>query len=307
MKVLVTGGAGFIGSHFVESVLNDTSLQVESLLVLDSLTYAGNLANLTSVQSDPRFQFIKGDIGDRVLTKQIINEVDFVFNFAAESHVDRSIESSKNFISTNVLGTANLLESALLNPEIVFIQISTDEVYGSVESGFSKETDVLLPNSPYSASKASADLICRAFATTHNLDIRITRSCNNFGTRQNEEKFIPTIISKIREGQPIPVYGNGSNVREWIHVLDNCSAIKKVAFQGQRGEIYNIGSGELMTNLEIVDLILTAFPETDSKVEFTEDRKGHDQRYALDNSKVVKELGFRCNFTLKNSLNQLIK
>jgi dTDP-glucose 4,6-dehydratase len=307
VKVLVTGGAGFIGSHFVESVLNDTSLQVESLLVLDSLTYAGNLANLTSVQSDPRFQFIKGDIGDRVLTKQIINEVDFVFNFAAESHVDRSIESSKNFISTNVLGTANLLESALLNPEIVFIQISTDEVYGSVESGFSKETDVLLPNSPYSASKASADLICRAFATTHNLDIRITRSCNNFGTRQNEEKFIPTIISKIREGQPIPVYGNGSNVREWIHVLDNCSAIKKVAFQGQRGEIYNIGSGELMTNLEIVDLILTAFPETDSKVEFTEDRKGHDQRYALDNSKVVKELGFRCNFTLKNSLNQLIK
>ena len=306
MRILVTGGAGFIGSHFVESLLADHDLSLESLVVLDSLTYAGKLDNLVNVWENPRFQFLKGDIRDRMVTDRVIAEVDFVFNFAAESHVDRSIESSENFISTNVLGTANLLESSLINPNIVFIQISTDEVYGSVTSNFSKESDALLPNSPYSASKASADLICRSFVQTHDLDIRITRSCNNFGARQNKEKFIPTIISKIMRNEAIPVYGNGSNIREWINVLDNCTAIKKVAFGGRKGETYNIGSGELLTNLEVVDLLLGGFPKSRSQVEFIQDRKGHDHRYALDSSKVSEEFGFTCNFTLLNSLEQLI-
>jgi len=306
MRILVTGGAGFIGSHFVESLLADPDLSLESLVVLDSLTYAGKLDNLANVWEDPRFQFLKGDIRDRIVTDRVIAEVDFVFNFAAESHVDRSIESSENFISTNVLGTANLLESSLINPDIVFIQISTDEVYGSVTSNFSKESDALLPNSPYSASKASADLICRSFVQTHDLDIRITRSCNNFGARQNKEKFIPTIISKIIRNEAIPVYGNGSNIREWINVLDNCTAIKKIAFGGRKGETYNIGSGELLTNLEVVDLLLGGFPKSRSQVEFIQDRKGHDHRYALDSSKVSEEFGFTCNFTLLNSLEQLI-
>lgn len=306
MRILVTGGAGFIGSHFVESLLADPDLPLESLVVLDSLTYAGNLDNLVNVWEKPRFHFQKGDIRDRIVTDRAIAEVDFVFNFAAESHVDRSIESSENFVSTNVLGTANLLESSLINPDIIFIQISTDEVYGSVTSDFSKESDPLLPNSPYSASKASADLICRSFVQTHDLDIRITRSCNNFGNRQNKEKFIPTIISKIMRNESIPVYGNGSNIREWINVLDNCAAIKKVAFEGRKGETYNIGSGELLTNLEVVDLLLEGFPKSGSKVEFVHDRKGHDHRYALDSSKILEELEFRCKFTLLNSLEQLV-
>ena len=306
MRILVTGGAGFIGSHFVESLLADPDLPLESLVVLDSLTYAGNLDNLVNVWENPRFHFQQGDIRDRIVTDRVIAEVDFVFNFAAESHVDRSIESSENFVSTNVLGTANLLESSLINPDIIFIQISTDEVYGSVTSDFSKESDPLLPNSPYSASKASADLICRSFVQTHDLDIRITRSCNNFGNRQNKEKFIPTIISKIMRNESIPVYGNGSNIREWINVLDNCAAIKKVAFEGRKGETYNIGSGELLTNLEVVDLLLEGFPKSGSKVEFVQDRKGHDHRYALDSSKILEELGIRCNFTPLNSLEQLV-
>jgi dTDP-glucose 4,6-dehydratase len=303
---MVTGGAGFIGSHFVESLLTDSTIQVESLVVLDSLSYAGNLDNLANVQKDPRFKFVKGDIRDRIVTDQVIAGADFVFNFAAESHVDRSIKSSKEFVSTNILGTTNLLESSLINSKTIFIQISTDEVYGSITSNFSKEFDVLLPNSPYSASKASADLICRAFAQTHDLDIRITRSCNNFGIRQNEEKFIPKIISNMKRNEPIPIYGNGSNIREWISVFDNCSAIKKVAFQGRKGEIYNIGSGELLTNLEVVALLQHAFPYTKSKVEFISDRKGHDYRYALDSSKIREELNFKCNFTLADSLANLI-
>ena len=306
MQILVTGGAGFIGSYFVESLLSDVSLSIESLVVLDSLSYAGNLENLSSVNEDSRFKFLRGDIRDRLITDEIVPKMDYVFNFAAESHVDRSIESAESFISSNVLGTANLLTSALLNPKIKFIQISTDEVYGSVTSNLSKETDILFPNSPYSASKAAADLICRSFVVTHDLDVRITRSCNNFGTRQNQEKFIPTVISRIKSDKPIPVYGNGLNIREWIHVIDNCDAIKKVAFYGAKGETYNIGSGEKYTNLEVIDLILREFPKSKSEVQFVEDRKGHDLRYALDSSKIRDELGFKNKYQLSKSLGPLL-
>ena len=300
MKILVTGGAGFIGSHFVDTLIRLD--QKDEILVLDNLTYAGNLKNLEEAKKYQKFEFIKGDICS-VKTVEGIKDIDLIVNFAAESHVDRSINDSMPFIKSNVLGTNVLLEYARKN-DSVFCQISSDEVYGSVTKK-SKEDDVLNPSSPYSASKASADLLVQAFHKTYGLNTRITRSCNNFGSRQYPEKLIPLAISKLMKGEKIPAYGNGLNQREWIHVQDNCNAINAVIEEGKRGEIYNIGSGTVLTNIELLKEILACFKQPESMIEFVEDRLGHDFRYSTNSDK-IKALGWKPEHNFKLALQETI-
>ena len=302
MKYLVTGGAGFIGSHFCDLLAD--GLQVDhEIVVIDKLGMGSDLNNLSEVLKSSQVNFVNGDICDSALTRELIRDVDVVINFAAESHVDRSIIDPGSFISNNVLGTQLLLESARINPEVIFIQVSTDEVYGPLENGEANEATVLNPSSPYSASKASADLVALSYFKTYGMDIRITRCANNFGPRQNSEKLIPLLVSKIVSNKPI--YGNGENIREWIHVKDHCKAIKTVIERGKSGEIYNIGSNDRLTNLEVVDLLLSYAEHSASKVEFVADRLGHDSRYALDSRKIQNELGFTAETRLANSIQEL--
>ena len=304
MKYLVTGGAGFIGSHFCDLLAD--GLQVDhEIVVLDKLGMGSDLNNLSEVLKSSQVNFVNGDICDSALTRELIRDVDVVINFAAESHVDRSILDPGSFISNNVLGTQLLLESARINPEVIFIQVSTDEVYGPLENGEANEATVLNPSSPYSASKASADLVALSYFKTYGMDIRITRCANNFGPRQNSEKLIPLLVSKIVSNKPLPIYGNGENIREWIHVKDHCKAIKTVIERGKSGEIYNIGSNDRLTNLEVVDLLLSYAEHSASKVEFVADRLGHDSRYALDSRKIQNELGFTAETRLANSIQEL--
>jgi dTDP-glucose 4,6-dehydratase len=292
MKILVTGGAGFIGSNFVRRVVDGSLTGVSSLTVLDKLTYAGTLTNLTSIPGDS-FEFIQGDICDPELTKELASRHDAVVNFAAESHVDRSIQGSRDFVITNVLGTQTLLEAALAAETETFIQVSTDEVYGSIVEGSWQETDPLLPNSPYAASKASADLFARTYHKTHGLDVRITRCSNNYGPNQFPEKIIPLFVTNLIEGRKIPVYGNGSNVRDWLHVDDHCRGIHAVLMRGRSGEIYNIGGGVELTNLELTRKILYLLGKNESSVEFVADRPGHDMRYSVNIRKISDELGYK--------------
>ena len=303
MRILVTGGAGFIGSNFVHHVLE--THENDEIVTLDALTYAGSKANLEGVLDDPRHEFVEGDIRDQELVTDLVTDVDAIVNFAAESHVDRSIEGAKPFVSTNVQGTQTLLDAA--NEEDIdrFLQISTDEVYGQVLDGTFSEDDPLNPRNPYAATKAGADLLANSFQTTHDLPVVITRTSNNFGPRQHPEKLIPKFIQNAAAGKSLPVYGDGSNVREWIYVEDNCRALDLVLREGSIGEVYNIGSHAEKTNLEVTEAILDAVDASDDLIEFVEDRAGHDQRYALNTDK-VEALGWEPQYSFEEGLERAV-
>ena len=293
MKVLVTGGAGFIGSNFVRKIVNGELPKISSIVVLDKLTYAGTLTNFEQLPPDS-FEFIKGDICDSALITKLTSRVDAVVNFAAESHVDRSIASATDFINTNIFGVQVILD-AIKNSEkeVRLLQVSTDEVYGSIESGSWSETEPLLPNSPYSASKASAELLVRSFNKTHGLDVVVTRCSNNYGPNHYPEKLIPLFITNLLENKKIPVYGNGLNVRDWLHVDDHCDALYKVLMDGTSGSVYNIGGGEELSNLEITKRILEVMNCSSVSIEYVADRKGHDFRYSVDWTKIENELAYK--------------
>ncbi|MGA1082420.1 MAG: dTDP-glucose 4,6-dehydratase [Candidatus Nanopelagicales bacterium] len=295
MKILVTGGAGFIGSNFVRMALTDRLAvkDIEKLTVLDALTYAGDEENLTPVANDSRYAFVKGDIRDEELVDNLMKTHEVVVHFAAESHVDRSIEGGSEFVSTNVMGTQVLLDAARRNNVNRFVHISTDEVYGSIEEGAWPEDHPLLPNSPYSASKAGSDLLVRAYHRTHKLDTIITRCSNNYGHYQFPEKVIPLFVTNILEGKKVPLYGQGLNIRDWLHVDDHCRGIALALTKGRAGEIYNIGGGTELTNLELTYKILEVMGVGEEVIERVEDRKGHDLRYSVDISKISSELGYR--------------
>jgi dTDP-glucose 4,6-dehydratase len=304
MKYFVTGGAGFIGSCFVRTLLNDKSRKVTSVTVMDNLTYAGKKSNLGEFLNDPRLFFIESSILDRIVLGQYLTSDHVLVHFAAETHVDRSIHTPSIFAETNILGTQTLLEMAVKKNIKLFLHISTDEVYGSITSGSSSEESKLKPNSPYSASKAAADLIVRSFVQTYDLDARITRSCNNYGPHQNSEKFIPTVLKKMLTGSEIPVYGDGKNIREWIHVEDHCHAIQNVIESGKKGETYNIGSDESFTNLELIKILANELGVKNYKIKFVEDRKGHDTRYCLNSNKIRKELNFEPSKKIAQSIRE---
>ena len=301
MRVLVTGGAGFIGSHFVEMALTDQFPEISSVVVLDKLTYAGKLTNLDSCLQNPNLSFIEGDICDAVVVNNIVSKIDVIINFAAESHVDRSITSSEEFIKTNVLGTQVLLDAAKNNNIKKFIQVSTDEVYGSITTGSWDENHALKPNSPYSASKAAADLLVRAYFVTHGLNTNITRCSNNFGPRQDPEKLIPHFVLKLQADEKIPVYGDGKNVRDWLFVEDHCRGIYIVLTKGSDGETYNIGGGTELTNLELTSKLLEILGKDFELVEFIADRLGHDRRYSVNSSKIEK-LGYQASKEFERNL-----
>jgi len=308
MKLLVTGGAGFIGSNFVRMALTDKfpDFNVEQLTVLDLLTYAGDEENLKPVSSDKRYKFVKGDIRDLELAKKLMQDADQVVHFAAESHVDRSIEGGSEFVSTNVMGTQVLLDAAKSSNIKRFVHVSTDEVYGSISDGSWPEDHPLLPNSPYSASKAGSDLLVRAYNRTHKLDTVITRCSNNYGQYQFPEKVMPLFITNIIEGKKVPLYGNGLNVRDWLHVDDHCRGIALALTKGRAGEVYNIGGGTELTNVELTHKILKAMGVGEEFIQPVEDRKGHDLRYSVDISKINKELGYSPQVNFEEGLEQTI-
>jgi dTDP-glucose 4,6-dehydratase len=321
-KVLITGGAGFIGTNFVKYMRRT---HPDWMLVnLDVLTYAGNLANLKEFETDPLYVFVRGDITDRTLVPQLFDKYDFdyVVNFAAQSHVDRSILDPEIFLRTNVLGTQCLLDSAkakwqvgkdeqgypVYREGIKFLQVSTDEVYGTLEkTGKFTETTPLAPNSPYSASKASADMVVRAYGKTFHLPANITRCSNNYGPYQFPEKLIPLMIGNALEDKPLPVYGDGMQVRDWLHVADHCSAIETVLLKGRVGEVYNIGGNNEKANIEIVRLILKTLGKDESLIRHVEDRLGHDRRYAIDNTKITSELGWSPSYTFERGIAETIE
>ena len=309
MKLLVTGGAGFIGSNFVRMALSDKfpDFNVEQLTVLDLLTYAGDEENLKPVASDKRYKFVKGDIRDLELAKKLMQDADQVVHFAAESHVDRSIEGGSEFVSTNVMGTQVLLDAAKSSNIKRFVHVSTDEVYGSISEGSWPEDHPLLPNSPYSASKAGSDLLVRAYNRTHKLDTVITRCSNNYGQYQFPEKVMPLFITNIIEGKKVPLYGNGLNVRDWLHVDDHCRGIALALTKGRAGEVYNIGGGTELTNVELTHKILKAMGVGEEFIQPVEDRKGHDLRYSVDISKINKELGYSPQVNFEEGLEQTVK
>ena len=293
MHLLVTGGAGFIGSHFVKALIRDKVYETSRVTILDALTYAGNLRNLDEVLNLPNVRFIQGDIADVNLLDDVFANVNVVINFAAESHVDRSIESSRKFIETNVLGTQNLLEKSLRFGVHRFLHVSTDEVYGSITQGSWDEEAILLPNSPYAASKASSDLLVRSYSETFGLHTNVTRCSNNYGTNQYPEKFIPVIIRSILRGERIPVYGNGENSRDWLSVHDHCRALLAILSHGAPGEIYNIGGGTELTNLDLVKKILGIMNADEGLINYVQDRKGHDKRYSVSYTKIARDLGYK--------------
>ena len=303
MKILVTGGAGFIGSCFVRHILN--KYPEYKVINLDALTYAGNIENLDDVKDNPNYTFVHGNICDKKLAKELIidGSVDAVINFAAESHVDRSITGPEIFIETNVQGTLNLLQAAKEAKTHRFLQVSTDEVYGTLgKDGYFYETTPLAPNSPYSASKASADLLVRAYYETYKMPVLNTRCSNNYGPYQYPEKLIPFFISKLLKNEKVPVYGDGLNVRDWLYVYDHCSAIDTVLHKGRVGEVYNIGGHNEKTNMEITRIILDAMGKDENSIRYVEDRLGHDRRYAIDNHKIQTELGWKPSLTFEEGI-----
>jgi dTDP-glucose 4,6-dehydratase len=295
MRLLVTGGAGFIGSHYVRSILGEAwGLPTpQAVVVLDKLTYAGNLANLEPVMDDVRLRFVEGDILDRTLVDELMRECDAVVHFAAESHVDRSILGAADFVMTNVVGTQTLLESALRHGRRRFVHISTDEVYGSIDEGQASESDPIRPSSPYAASKAASDLLAKAYHLTHDLPVSITRCTNNYGPFQLPEKVIPLFVTNLLSGDVLPLYGEGENVRDWLHVDDHCRAVHLVLLGGRAGEVYNVGGGRLLSNRELTAALLDACGADWDRVRHVEDRKGHDLRYSVATDKIADELGFR--------------
>jgi dTDP-glucose 4,6-dehydratase len=306
MKLLITGGAGFIGSNFIKRQLSLNPLGASEIKVLDKLTYAGNINNFTESEL-AQFQFVKGDICDPSLVAKLVKEVDIVINFAAESHVDRSIAGASEFVTTNTLGTQILLENSVKSDIQKFVQISTDEVYGSIEEGSWDEESPLLPNSPYSASKASADLLVRSYNRTFGLDTSITRCSNNYGPFQFPEKVIPLFVTNLLQNLQIPIYGTGLNVRDWLHVNDHCRGIELVTKSGRAGEVYNIGGGRELTNNEITSLILEAMGADESSIEYVKDRKGHDLRYSVDWTKINRELGYEPQIRFEDGLKETIQ
>ncbi len=301
-KVLVTGGCGFIGSNFVRMLLSETEFSVVNL---DLLTYAGNTANLKDVEKNPRYSFVKGDIADPKTAAKAMRGVDTVFNFAAESHVDNSIADASEFVRTNVMGTKNMAQCAIAAGISRMVQIGTDEVYGSVEKGSSKETDRLEPRNPYSATKAASDLLALSYATTFGLDLIVTRSSNNYGPYQYPEKALPLFITNLLEGKKIPLYGDGKNVRDWLYVQDNCRAILLAAQKGKSGEIYNIGGENERQNIEVTKKILSMMGKNEEWIEYVQDRLGHDRRYSLDSAK-MKALGWRPQKKFEDGLRETI-
>ncbi|MGW2034192.1 dTDP-glucose 4,6-dehydratase [Streptomyces sp. NPDC001811] len=291
MNLLVTGAAGFIGSHYVRGLLAAGAPAAPRITVLDKLTYAGTLTNLPV--GHPRLDFVHGDVCDAGLVGELMADADQVVHFAAESHVDRSIEEAGEFVRTNVLGTQTLLDAALRHGTGPFVHVSTDEVYGSLRTGSWSETQPLAPNSPYAASKASADLIALAHHRTHGLDVRITRCSNNYGPRQFPEKVIPLFVTNLLDGLPVPLYGDGHHVRDWLHVDDHCHGVDLARTQGRPGEVYHLGGGTELTNKELTGLLLEACGAGWEHVVHVPDRKGHDLRYSLDWSKARDELGYR--------------
>ncbi|AJP05285.1 dTDP-glucose 4,6-dehydratase [Streptomyces cyaneogriseus subsp. noncyanogenus] len=291
MNLLVTGAAGFIGSHYVRALLASDAPEAPRITVLDKLTYAGNPDNLEL--GHPRLDFVQGDIRDAALVDKLMADADQVVHFAAESHVDRSIHTATDFVLTNVVGTQTLLDAALRHGVEPFVHVSTDEVYGSLESGSATEEDPPRPSSPYSASKAAADLLALAHHRTHGLDVRITRCSNNYGPRQFPEKIIPLFVTRLLDGANVPLYGDGRNVRDWLHVEDHCRGVELVRTRGRAGEVYNIGGGTELSNRELTDLLLRACGAGWDRVEYVDDRKGHDLRYSVDWSKARDELGYR--------------
>ncbi len=302
-RYLVTGGAGFIGSNYIRYMLKKHR-DVE-IINLDKLTYAGNPDNLKDIQEDSRYKFIKGDICDEVLVNKIMTEIDFVVNFAAESHVDRSIGAPDDFIRTDVFGTFVLLEAARTNKIEKFIQISTDEVYGSIDKGSFTENDPLMPSSPYSASKTGADRLAFSYFVTYDLPVIITRCSNNFGPFHYPEKLIPLFVTNAIENKNLPIYGDGKNVRDWIYVEDHCDGVDFVCQNGRLGEVYNIGGGNERTNLEITDRILKKLEKPQSLMTFVKDRLGHDRRYSVDCSKIA-DLGWQPKHNFEEALDKTI-
>jgi dTDP-glucose 4,6-dehydratase len=308
MRLLVSGAAGFIGSNFVRMIAANKLQGISRVAVLDKLTYAGVEENLLAAQSIPHYSFTKGDICDSSLVTSMLAEVDAVINFAAESHVDRSINGASDFVQTNIVGVQVLLDAIKASGrKIRFLQISTDEVYGSIESGSWTEDWPLQPNSPYSASKASGELLARSYNKTHDMDIVITRCSNNYGTHHFPEKLLPLFITNLIEGKKVPVYGTGENVRDWLHVDDHCRGIYSVLMNGRSGEVYNIGGGRELTNNEITSLILAAMDEDESSIEYVEDRKGHDFRYSVDWTKINRELGYEPQVKFEDGLKETIQ
>jgi dTDP-glucose 4,6-dehydratase len=305
MRVLVTGGAGFIGSNFVRRIIDGSLPGISHVTVLDRLTYAGTLSNLEMLPVGS-FEFVQGDIGNRTLVDGLTKKHDAIVNFAAESHVDRSITGARDFIETNVLGTQNLLDSSLRNDVKTFVQVSTDEVYGTISEGSWTEEFPLLPNSPYSASKASADLVARAYHRTFGLDVRTTRCSNNYGPHQFPEKLIPLFVTNLIDAKKVPLYGKGLNVRDWLHVDDHCRGIHAVLTKGRAGNIYNIGGGRELTNRELTELILEKMGQSESSIEYVSDRLGHDLRYSVSHEKISRELGYQPQITFEEGIEETI-
>lgn len=301
MKLLITGGAGFIGSCFVRYMLKNHPDY--KIINLDALTYAGNLDNLKDVETNPNYSFVHGNICDKQLVDSLMSQVDVCVNFAAESHVDRSITGPEIFIQTNVGGTLNLLEMAKKHKISRYLQVSTDEVYGTLgKTGYFTETTPLAPNSPYSASKASADMLVRAYYETYKMPVLTTRCSNNYGPYQFPEKLIPLFISNLLKGEKVPVYGDGMNIRDWLYVYDHCSAIDTVLHKGRLGEVYNIGGNNEKANIEITKLLIKELGRDESSIKYVEDRLGHDRRYAIDSSKIQNELGWHPSVTFEEGI-----
>lgn len=322
-KLLVTGGAGFIGSNFVHYLLREQD-DIELLVNLDALTYAGNLENLKAIENTQRYRFVRGDIRDKELVERLFQEYDFdtVVHFAAESHVDRSIVEPEIFLTTNIVGTQTLLDvakrhwnlnqedkySRSYRPGVRYLQVSTDEVYGALgKTGMFEETTPLSPNSPYAASKASADMIVRAYYQTFGLPVNITRCSNNYGPYQFPEKLIPLMIHNVQHNKPLPVYGDGMQIRDWLHVADHCAAIATVLQKGEVGQVYNVGGNNEKTNIEIVKLILTELGKPEDLITYVKDRPGHDRRYAIDNTKITEQLGWKPVYTFEQGIHETIQ
>jgi dTDP-glucose 4,6-dehydratase len=308
MNLLVTGGAGFIGSNFVRYMLE--KYPTYKVVNYDLLTYAGNLENLKDVENHPNYTFVKGDINNRELVDYLVktHEIDVIVNFAAESHVDRSITDPDIFVKTNVLGTQALLDVAKANNIKKYVQISTDEVYGTLgETGYFTEETPLAPNSPYSASKAGGDLLVRAYHETYGLNVNITRCSNNYGPYHFPEKLIPLMITNALEGKELPIYGDGQNIRDWLHVKDHCAAIDLVIHKGRPGEVYNIGGHNERTNNEIVHLIVEKLGVSKDLIKYVADRPGHDRRYAIDPTKIMAELGWKPQYTFEKGIVETIQ
>lgn len=307
MKLLVTGGAGFIGSNFIRYMLN--KYETYEIINVDALTYAGNLENLKDIEDNPNYSFLKVDITEAPKMNEVLEQgVDAIVHFAAESHVDRSILNPDAFLRTNVMGTHVLLDAALTHQVKKFVHVSTDEVYGSLgQTGYFTEASALAPNSPYSASKASSDLLVRAYHQTFGLPVNITRCSNNYGPYQFPEKLIPLMIINALENRPLPVYGDGLNIRDWIHVEDHCAGLDLVLHKGRDGEIYNIGGNDEWENIEIIKYILNVLRKPENLIRFVKDRPGHDRRYAIDSKKICAELGWAPRHSVHTDMEQTIQ